>query len=143
MKPKKGPRTLIPAPAKSPKQEFNEDWRNMRPAWRVSLLETVDPFGWHVVEEVEAHRVRMRLANFESMQWKEIVGKECHFIAVSKICPEAQQRLKDLRQDDIDAVMSLRVTGAERVWGIMEHNIMKVLWWDPQHRVYPVDIADN
>jgi hypothetical protein len=143
-KQKKGPRQLVPPAAlKQPKVEFRENWMEMRPAWRVSLLEMVDPFGWHIVGAGDADRIRQRLGHFESMYWRDIIGQHNHFIAANRICPDAQNRLNVLRQDDIDAVMSLRVTGAGRVWGIMEHNVMKVLWWDPQHLVYPVDIADN
>lgn len=140
MNPKKGPRFLVPpAKTKTPKHEFNEKWQEMRPSWRVSLLEVAEPFGWHVVSADEAHRIRKRLASFESMYWKEIIGQHSHLIPVDRICGEARARLVTLHQDDVDALLSLRVTQTERVWGIMEHNVMKLLWWDPEHLVYPVE----
>lgn len=114
----------------------------MRPAWRVSLVEMVDPFGWHVISAESAYQVRTKLGGLESRTWKEILyqdGYRNHFIRVDRLCPEARDRLQVIGQDDIDSVMSLGVTQTGRVFGIMEHNVMKVLWWDPDHMICPVE----
>jgi hypothetical protein len=139
----KGPKSLVATDnTKTPKGVFHDNWQEMRPSWRVSLLETVEPFGWHTTSSGEMLQVRQRFANFESMTWKQILcqgGYRNHFIAPDKLCAEAQERLRALGQDDVDAVMSLGVTQKGRVFGIMEHNVLKVLWWDPEHLVYPVE----
>lgn len=109
----------------------------MRPAWRVSLLTMETPFGWLVVDQDAARKIRNRLASYESMRWKEIVGYRCHLIKRTSLCPIAQQHLLDIEQDDIDSVMSLGIDQMGRVIGILEHNILKVLWWDPEHEVCP------
>jgi hypothetical protein len=117
-----------------------------RPSWRVGLMEMVDPFGWHEVEGEKLRLIRSQLAGIEGNTWKDILvrdGKHNHFIAVEKICPEAQERLRALHLDDTDALVSLRVGGAERIWGILELNVLKVLWWDPEHLIYPMNLADN
>jgi hypothetical protein len=141
-KKQKGPFTLVPVErVNAPLAGFSEDWREMRPSWRISLMEMVDPFGWHAVTAEEALQVRARLAGLESMTWKQILyegGYRNHFIPVERICNDAKERLRQLNQDDIDSVMSLGVTQICRVYGIMEHNILKVLWWDPNHLVCPV-----
>ncbi len=114
----------------------------MRPAWRISLLEMIDPFGWHVISSDIAHQVRMRLSNFESLTWKQILyqgGYRNHFIGTNRICKQAKDRLAALHQDDIDSVMSLGITQTGRVFGIMEHNVLKILWWDPDHLICPVE----
>jgi hypothetical protein len=138
----KGPRTLVPAEkTKTPLVDFHEDWREMRPSWRISLLEMVDPFGWHALTPEEAQQVRGRLAGLETLTWKQILyegGYRNHFIRVDRLCGDARERLRQLNQDDIDSVMSLGVTQVCRVYGIMEHNILKVLWWDPNHAICPV-----
>jgi hypothetical protein len=138
----KGPKSLVPIDStKTPKSQYQANWQEMYPSWRVSLLEVVDPFGWHSSGVADLHKVRQRFANFESMTWKQILNEgnyRNHFIARDKLCNEAQERLRVLGQDDVDAVMSLGVTQRARVFGIMEHNIFKVLWWDPQHLVCPV-----
>jgi hypothetical protein len=42
-------------------------------------------------------------------------------------------------QDDVEAVLSLRISARERVWGILDGPALQVLWWDPEHQVYPVE----
>lgn len=114
----------------------------MRPSWRLSLLEMVEPFGWHALTAEEVQQIKARLASFESMTWREILyegGYRNHFISVERICQEARERLRHLNQDDIDSVVSLGVAQMSRVFGIMEHNVLKVLWWDPHHLICPAE----
>ncbi len=136
---KKGPKTLIdPEVAKAPKVEFDDDWREMKPAWRVSLLEMHTPYGWKALGEAEAIQVRDRLASYESMKWKEIVPSyRSHLIKVSDLSKEARDHLAAIEQDDVDSVVSLGIDQLSRVVGILEHNVLKVLWWDPSHEVCP------
>ena len=42
-----------------------------------------------------------------------------------------------IRQDDVDELMSFRLDSRGRVWCIQTGNIMRVLWWDPNHEVCP------
>jgi hypothetical protein len=143
-KKQKGPKTLIePRAEKTPISEFHEDWREMRPAWRVSLLEMYTPFGWMELNEANANQVREKLANLESMKWKELIGYRNHFIKVTELCKDAKDHLVAIQQDDIDSVMSIGITQKSRVVGIMEHNILKLLWWDPEHLVCPVDTPNT
>lgn len=83
------------------------------------------------------------LANYESMNWREILQNRnsgCHSIPASKLCSSAQERLAELRQDDTDDLISLRKAGKERIWGIKDRDVLKILWWDPNHEVYPVEL---
>lgn len=102
----------------------------------------VDPFGWHQVSREKILDIRQKLANFESMTWGEILvkGKQNnHLVPVNEIIRPAQERLREIDQDDVDELVSLRLAGRARVWGILEGSVLKVLWWDPEHQVYPVD----
>ena len=137
----RGPKTLVaPSQEKKPAAIFDENWREMQPAWRVSLLEMYTPFGWTEVDEASAVQIRERLGNYESMKWKEFVPSyRCHFIKRTNLCKEAQAHLEKIEQDDIDSVMSLGVTQKGRVFGILEHNILKILWWDPDHQICPME----
>jgi len=36
-----------------------------------------------------------------------------------------------------DALVSLRLSGKERVWGILQENALLLLWWDPGHEICP------
>jgi hypothetical protein len=138
-KKERGPKTLVaPSTQKKPASLFDEDWREMRPAWRISLLEIYTPFGWIEIDELDAGLIRERLGSYESMKWKEIIfSYRSHFISRTDLCAEAQKHLEKIEQDDIDSVVSLGITQKGRVFGILEHNILKVLWWDPDHKICP------
>lgn len=75
--------------------------------------------------------------DFQKMKWSEIKGPRHHAISVSKIIPQAQQRLNEIRQDDIDTLFSFAVGSLPRIWGIKDRNIFRVLWWDPNHEICP------
>lgn len=92
------------------------------------------------LDVASAERVRARLANFETMTWNEILvqgNKRFHRIATKNICKEAYEKLVELKQEDTDELVSLGLTQVERAWGIKEGSVLKVLWWDPEHMVYP------
>lgn len=109
------------------------------PSWRIARIELEDPFGWHLVGQGVLHEIRKKLAQFEAKTWNEILVKEKHWnhtIPVSKICAPARDRLTALRLDDIEEVVSLRLTGPQRVWGYRVGPVFHLLWWDPEHHVY-------
>jgi hypothetical protein len=139
---KKQPKAIsIPSRDKFPKLVPTEGYYHLRPAWRVARMEIVDPFGWHRIPADKVHEIRGKLGGFEGQTWGDIITKSQnnhHFMAVTKICNEAQARLNELDLDDTDALFSLRLSGRERIWGILDNGIMLVLWWDPFHQVYPV-----
>ena len=81
--------------------------------------------------------VIQRLKAFECMSWQEIIGTGSHLIEIDKIIPEARKRLEDLNQEDVDVLMSLRLSGKKRIWGIRDGSVLKVLWWDPNHEICP------
>ncbi len=109
-----------------------------KPAWRIGQLELVDPFGWHAVSRDDLDRIRQRLASFESMTWSQILvdgEKQNHSVRVSDLQAYARRRLDELKilQDEL---ISLRVTGKERIWGYPAGGgTLTVLWWDPEHQV--------
>ena len=71
------------------------------------------------------------------MMWKEILGRDSHEVSVEAISKAAQKRLSEIKLDDFERLVSLRFMGSERLWGIKINNILKIIWWDPNHEVYP------
>lgn len=137
---------LAAAPEKQPHTSEGIDFRTLRPVWRVGRLEMVDPYGWHVLDAAGVARVRERLKNFEAMTWMEILvagRKQNHKIKVEDLCADAQARLQELELDQIPELISLRVTARERIFGILQENVLDLLWWDPEHAVCPSKGADN
>lgn len=84
--------------------------------------------------------IREKLANFETMSWAEILvdaKKYNHQISVDQICQAATERLRELKLDDVDQLLSLRLQATQRVWGLLERGVVTLLWWDPNHEICP------
>lgn len=110
------------------------------PTWRIFHLEMCDPFGWHILERAKLEEILGKLRDFERLTWNEILvrNKERnHSVPVIKLCKGARDRLQELKLDDVDELVSLRLSGAERVWGIRYSAVLSLLWWDPNHNVCP------
>jgi hypothetical protein len=132
----------FPTPAKSPKTAVNpSNFYHVRPAWRVKHMQLVSPFGWHELDSAKLVAVREKLAHFESMTWGEILvtGKKLnHVVKVHRLCPTARGRLEEIfGAIDVDALVSLRLSAVERIWGILDNEVLQVLWWDSEHEVCP------
>ena len=115
----------------------------MAPSWCVSRLECVDTFGaWQNLEKGKLHEIREKLAHFESMTWNEILVKSKtrnHVVSVGSLVSQAKRRLAQLKVDDIDELVSLRLSARERIYGIRNQAALLLLWWDPDHAIYPVE----
>jgi hypothetical protein len=108
-------------------------------------MEFHDPFGWHEVDADTLRIVHSKLAEFERLTWREILSPDTgnHQMPTDRICKEAQERLRELKLDEVDSLISLRLKRRVRVWGLMDRGVLNLLWWDPEHGVYPMNIADN
>jgi hypothetical protein len=107
------------------------------PTWRFRIVDTGGPWCWSAMGTLTARRVLKRLQDFESMKWGEILGADHHAIPAERLIQKARDRLAEIKQDDADEVISLHVTGKERVYGIRDGSALKLLWWDPEHEICP------
>ena len=106
-------------------------------------MECRDAFGaWHYLSPEKLHEIREKLSNFESMTWHQILvegKKQNHTVEVSQLSPAARTRLPQMKLNDIDRLVSLRLMGKERIYGIRQGSALLLLWWDPDHAIYPVE----
>ncbi len=133
----------LPTHKKEPKTAERDSFYDLHPSWQISLLEMHGHFGWQEVNREKLDQIRCRLVNLEKQTWNEIlVGakKQFHPIACSTLSKLAQDRLRELKLDDIEQVYSFRLTGRERIFGILQRGILILLWWDPDHRVCPSEL---
>lgn len=106
--------------------------------WQFRALDPDGPWGWRGVDPaVIWDRILRRARDLESMTWAQIMSTGSHPISVGDLAPEAQRRLEAIGQADVDELFSLRFTGKERLWGIRDRHVLKVLWWDPEHEICP------
>lgn len=108
-------------------------------SWRFSTCDGDGPFRWDAITPDDLVEVLSRLAMFEGMSWQEIIDAGSHPIETHRLEQPARSRLGEIQHDDLDNLMSLRISGAKRVWCIQHGCIMRVLWWDPGHQVYLVE----
>lgn len=102
------------------------------------------PFGWKRANAQDFQQIFDRLKSFETMTWQAIdQTKSCGFMPVEQMSKEAQDRLEETGRDEYDALYKLRITQKGRLWGVRMEQVLHLLWWDPEHLVYPMNIKDN
>ena len=106
--------------------------------WEPDTHDLDGPFGWrNVSAEQLLGRIIPRLKALEGMNWSQVTGSGSHEIDVDQLCKAARDRLEETGRGDLETVFSVRVTGPERVFGFKDGAILRLLWWDPDHRVCP------
>lgn len=108
-------------------------------AWRFGRPDRGGPFAWNMAAGEKFHEVMHKLFEFEDKNWNEITAGGSHPIPVERLCAEARARLVEIQRDDLDELLSLRLTGPNRVWCVRNGHILRPLWWDENHKVYPTE----
>ena len=132
---------------KAPRQaEQPEAFFQMYPTWSFKLLD-VNHEKWSFTSANDLYRdIIFKLRDYEGQRWNEIIqssggrsyGTNNHFENVGSLIKEAQKRWSELHLEEYDQVFSLRLTGIERLYGILENGTFKIIWYDKNHEIYPV-----
>lgn len=139
------PKTKFSPPYKEPRTEKtnkdrSESASNYNPVWQFQQIDLNHPtWGWKCLKGDIVDEVFNKLKNYETMLWKEIHANKDknHHVSLDKLCKAAQDRLQELKLDDEDTLYRLRLTGTQRVWGVLRGHVFQILWWDPDHTVCP------
>ena len=85
-----------------------------------------------------------KLRDFEGLTWAEIKrqthghGKSSnHHVPVNKMLNKVGKRLAELNLDETGQLFSLRLDSRKRIYGIKIGSVLRVIWYDPDHRLYP------
>ncbi len=81
----------------------------------------------------------------ESTTWGELLtqtggrkkGTNSHNIPMDELIKEAQDRAAELGLIE-DGLLSLRLDGTHRVFGIMEDGVLSIVWFDREHEICPM-----
>lgn len=131
-------RKYSPSGSKIPRTEYPVNYEKETPVWLVGRIDKVGPWGWHEIDgEFFRDEIIKKIQDFESMKMFEIKGRNNHIVKISSISKQAQNRLKQIQEHDLDELFSLRISGKKRIWGILSGNRFHFLWWDPEHEVCP------
>lgn len=110
---------------------------NCQPAFKAEQMDLDGPWHWNNLDPHHLKDFLAKVLQSQKLSWQSLRDNGSHLVDVSKLIPTAQKRLRDIGQDDLDQLYSLRLTGIKRVWGIKEGNILWLLWWDPSHEICP------
>ena len=104
---------------------------------------------WQKCESIKffVEHVISKLQQFETMKWQEILdssggktegrGNNNHFIKATELPKEEQKKFIKLDyMNKFDEVFSLRLSGRERLIGVVDLNIFKILWFDANHELF-------
>ncbi len=133
-------RAKSPKLGKHPKNEFSStNYKKETPVWLVRTLDNDGPWNWNKLNGNEfKDTILERIKNFETMTIKKIIDNTgSHSIPITDLIKTAQKRLDTIKQNDLDELFSLRVSGKKRIWCIQSGNRFSFLWWDPEHEVCP------
>lgn len=120
--------------SKNPAIHFKPYTQNF--TWSFSKLDENGPWGWSHFKDSLLY-IFQKKRDFELLTLSKLQENGSHSIPVTSICKEAQDRLLELKLEELDSLFSFHLRNKHRIWCIREENIMRVLWWDPDHKVYP------
>lgn len=85
------------------------------------------------------------IEQYSASTWKELISQgsnKHHFQATDKLSKGARDRLGALfscsDSEYPEQIFRFRIAAKVRLWGFREGGIFKILWYDRDHRVYPV-----
>lgn len=138
-KEKRAGHRATPTPTKEAKHSKKPDgYQDLPIAWHLQLMDNGG--NWRCsLENIKI--IKNRLHEYETLKWSEVLKPQSnHPLPVERICAAAKKRLQELKFGDIDSLYQLDIKGGngkQRLWGIRRENIFQILWWDPEHTVYP------
>ncbi len=100
------------------------------------------PWGWRQISSADVCEIFSKLGNFESMSHGALfgpggAGKTYELAGLAAVNRDATRRISELELDDEDELHRLRLTGERRLYGLLRGRDFYVLWWDPNHQVWP------
>ncbi len=136
-----------PQPVKVPRQAIDPDvYAQHKACWAFSRMDCGGDFGWNQATVEDLQVIRDVLCNFETMTWSAIfldAKKQNHSCDVASLSSKARTRLLEIGMDDQDKLWSIRLSSKKRLWGILDRGIFYIVWWDPNHQVYPSTLKNT
>ena len=123
------------------------------PCWDFRLMDHSHSGAWDWDLTPEEHDQFLAfLRDMQRSTWREIgqmtyngAGgyrkNSNHAMKAEVICEEAKSRLDKLGIGDQESLYRFRLGSSLRIWGafIAARHEFSVLWWDRDHKVYPLD----
>jgi hypothetical protein len=101
----------------------------------------------HVREDYFWKHIHPKLSTLENMTWADLEGQSYssggrrkssnHWVLIKDLAKEARRRIDELNYDDHETIFSIRLSGTQRLYGFRENNYFRILWYDPNHKIFP------
>ena len=139
------PATLtVPQSDKKPRGEH----RGSNFKWRIKHADiTHDEWGWcNISITVLVTDIICKLQELEGSTFAQLFDRQLHHHTLDNILPDASSRVKwlfsqkQLQEDQLEeGLFSIRVGSVPRIWGYINGPYYYIIWWDPNHTVYPLE----
>jgi hypothetical protein len=112
-----------------------------RICWRFTHLDDEGPWGLAPLDHARVLGLLAEMVKFESQTINELFHRgewpgKCHDVE-SLPNKTARDRLEAMGLPDMTKIWKLRIGGPGRLWGFLIGNVFHVVWWDPEHQVWP------
>jgi len=122
---------------------------DLKVTWSVDKADCKDCWSWGTDRQWSLEDwtglIEPKLFEFSALTWKEIDAftsgtghKMHHNMEVHQLAEEAQYRLVEIEQF-ADTMFRFRLGSKPRLWGFRVLGHFEVVWYDPEHAIYPVD----
>lgn len=117
----------------------SDDDSRRRISWRFGDAEVEGPWGWHRLTAADVAELHGKLSSIEKMEWGEATsgGYPMKMCRLDNAPAHLMGRLEETQRDDIDCLFEIRLGNMPRIWGARRGDVFHVLWWDPEHEVWP------
>jgi hypothetical protein len=126
---------------KQPRTVEDVSYGNLKAAWRINRMQLMDPYSWRKLPPDKIEYLHKKLSEFEQRTWNEIFvddKRRNHPLPVLELkCPLARKWMAEHMPGE-DQLWTLRLSGAERIWGIFREGVYQVVFWDPNHIIWDV-----
>lgn len=115
--------------------------------WHLGKFDWDGPWGLGACGDLDLRKlIEGTIAHFEDTTWANILsasggktkgrGTNSHAVNPSSLSSKAKKRLRDVPLDDTsDTIVSLRISGKVRLYGIRDGRVFQLLWYDPWHDI--------
>ena len=99
-----------------------------------------EEWGWGDVPISDFFDVlKESLQKYEDMPWNDVLHRaSCHPMPIHKIAKRARERFIAICPD-VDTLHQVDFSKLGRVWGVKAGQYLHLVWYDPNHTVYPIN----
>ena len=125
-------------------QNYSSDGKN--PIWCFNKIDKNGKFAFDLERRDFQHKeVFKKIIDYSNLTWAEIKrqthddGKSKHHgLEIESISNEANKRFNEMHLEEYsDTIFSFAFQNKLRIVGLRENEYFYVLWYDPNHEIYP------